>query len=1222
MLSGPKSHIELTMTGGRDTPGAEGLRPNTRTPVIPLRKLHEVYDDRKAIVERLIQIDITDNDSFDSPSSLMAITSDVKSALKEFISSSENLTAKLINQGVTDEAQQVRKDRFAIRKEVKEMITLINTILQRKNCDMVSNVDTSSTLNGDIAGSLGTSKPSDLERVLSLPVSSMSEPTLPKDLNIDPIPVVLEPSCSRRTTTFKELLSPKYPEDSNLFRTCADIWSNPKKNNSAAEQTGATSTHGEGRCASFAAHPVASWGKRNFEEFEEKKCYPNDKYSYYEAGTKPKLSRDCNQFVSNRTHRQIDAASQHLIKQQLLSKSEEPFNGEPHEYQSWLLLLQGRMKGIELDALDHIAILSANTSGEPHKLVENFKSTLGGDPQETLDSLKQALYRKFGTSVHICSTLTRKLREFPCIKPPSVETQLSNLADLCKIIELNISRNRDLCVFNASEGQERVWTKLPEFLLRKWRSLVHQHTSKFHDLPEFSVMVKFLEDQAEELNNPYFFRNIEPSYKPSRSRNMGAYRVEAETPKYCIYHKKGGHTVYDCRTFASLGSNDKKKFVRQEKLCYNCLGKHYSSACDSLVECSICSRGHCTAMHSQKSNTPRPTTTLENGTVQAEESAPHSGSLCTALCGNPKKFKSCSKVLLCNIFHESIPSKILKCYVILDEQSSSTFMDPSAAKFLGVTGVEQNFILSTMSGYKTKQTGMEIHGLRIAGVGNSRVYNLPPVLTSDFVPDCRSEVATPSIVSAHSHISNLSRHFTPYDETAEVLFLVGRDCSELMHTKCYGDKHPYAHKTPIGWALVGSTCLPYRRLKTPESEDHEHFIVNKTYLRDSPSEDCFQEFNDDEEKGLSQEDKRFIDQVEKSITVNNDGNIVISLPFRQPGKIMPNNRQAVYCRTRNTLNRMKAQTLILNHCLDSMEKSLKLGHVEVVPQSELSVEDGRAWWLPVFVVTSANKKPRLVFDSSATYEGTSLNSVLLQGPDSINRLRGVLMRYRRGEVGYSADIESMFYNFYIPDDDKNFLRFFWFKDNNPNNQLQQYRGCVHLFGNSPSPAVAQFGLSYAVGQSVSDCQYSEISREFITRNFYVDDALGSASSVEEAVATLQGAREILSKYKIRLHKIVSNKREMIEKFPKSELSSDALSAVHKTLGLEWDIEKDLLYTIIDIPIKPFTRRGLLSSLNSIYDPLGVCNPVSNTGKCLVREIMSSCEGVQDWDRELPPDYRK
>lgn len=77
--------------------------------------------------------------------------------------------------------------------------------------------------------------------------------------------------------------------------------------------------------------------------------------------------------------------------------------------------------------------------------------------------------------------------------------------------------------------------------------------------------------------------------------------------------------------------------------------------------------------------------------------------------------------------------------------------------------------------------------------------------------------------------------------------------------------------------------------------------------------------------------------------------------------------------------------------------------------------DKKTWYLPIFEVYHPQKpgKIRVVFDSSAQFNGVSLNDVLLSGPDLNNTLVGVLFRFRKETVAITADIEQMFYCFVV-----------------------------------------------------------------------------------------------------------------------------------------------------------------------------------------------------------------
>ncbi len=172
------------------------------------------------------------------------------------------------------------------------------------------------------------------------------------------------------------------------------------------------------------------------------------------------------------------------------------------------------------------------------------------------------------------------------------------------------------------------------------------------------------------------------------------------------------------------------------------------------------------------------------------------------------------------------------------------------------------------------------------------------------------------------------------------------------------------------------------------------------------------------------------------------------------------------------------------HFLSFMDKMFKNGHAELAPPLS---EREEQWYLPTFGVYHP-KKPnqiRVVFDSSAQHNGVSLNDVLLTGPDLNNTLVGVLIRFRKEAIAFTADIEQMFYCFLVREEDRNFLRFLWFQDNDLSKDIVDYHMRVHVFGNSPSPAVAIHCLHQSV--QISDFPVDPDVKCFVMRDFYVDD---------------------------------------------------------------------------------------------------------------------------------------
>lgn len=166
------------------------------------------------------------------------------------------------------------------------------------------------------------------------------------------------------------------------------------------------------------------------------------------------------------------------------------------------------------------------------------------------------------------------------------------------------------------------------------------------------------------------------------------------------------------------------------------------------------------------------------------------------------------------------------------------------------------------------------------------------------------------------------------------------------------------------------------------------------------------------------------------------------------------------------------------------------------------------------------------------------------------------------------------------------LASFWWKNNDTNEELVEYRAKVHVFGNRSSPASANVGLRYAA--SISSCSKEVI--KFVHHNFYVDDGCGCSDTAEEAIALLGQTCEALGKCNIRLHKISSSSTKVLEAFPASERSRTSPldtwpESSQPTLGIEWNTATDMFVIRTCVPDRPFTKRGVLATLNSTFDPL-------------------------------------
>ena len=81
-------------------------------------------------------------------------------------------------------------------------------------------------------------------------------------------------------------------------------------------------------------------------------------------------------------------------------------------------------------------------------------------------------------------------------------------------------------------------------------------------------------------------------------------------------------------------------------------------------------------------------------------------------------------------------------------------------------------------------------------------------------------------------------------------------------------------------------------------------------------------------------------------------------------------------------------------------------------------------------------------NGASKYRRQSLNRKLLTGPDHLNSLLGILLRFREHPVAILADFESMFMQIAVKKEDQSALCFLWSK----NYFIMQYQSHVWFLG--------------------------------------------------------------------------------------------------------------------------------------------------------------------------------
>ena len=360
------------------------------------------------------------------------------------------------------------------------------------------------------------------------------------------------------------------------------------------------------------------------------------------------------------------------------------------------------------------------------------------------------------------------------------------------------------------------------------------------------------------------------------------------------------------------------------------------------------------------------------------------------------------------------------------------------------------------------------------------------------------------------------------------------------------------------------------------------------------------------------EDVKWTDIMESSITLQPEKYYEVKLPLREDTKL-PCNRPQVFHSFLSLIRKLQANPELLKEYEIFMNMMKEKEFIEKVPLQDLHNEP--TWYLTHHAVFHKQKQTiRVVFNCSLRYKGASLNDHLYQGPDLANSLLGVLLRFRQGPIAVMGDIEKMYYQVQVSPSCRDYLRFFWV--DTIHSKPQEYRLKVHVFGATSSPSVANFALKRTTHDNPN---YSMQARQTVQRSFYIDDLLISVGDETEAINLVTEVKDLVAEGGFNLTKFISNSAKVqttLQSDSSSNVDSKQISAVKgdRALGLIWNTKKDTLGINLQLEIKPATKRGVLSGIHSVFDPMGMCGPILVPAKQIFQE---ACKLRLDWDTELP-----
>ena len=725
------------------------------------------------------------------------------------------------------------------------------------------------------------------------------------------------------------------------------------------------------------------------------------------------------------------------------------------------------------------------------------------------------------------------------------------------------------------------------------------------------------------------------------------------TPKKGCLKCGERHKTWKCRNFKNMSPKARFKLVDAHKLCINCLNDGHSvEDCSSKNTCFAtgCSQKHHTSLHGYYVQGEGDSTAKDGKDAEPakEDAGNHKEDTDPKVCG---MMQSRPKT----VYMQVVPVKLhsdrtsLVTYGILDTCSGCSFVREDVADSLGLQGKKCVLPLGTVIDDARDLLVPEV-SLDVSAVDGDESF---PIEEAYILPTEKfkmpAQPCPPDLSEAYTHLEGID--VVPVSPN-QITILIGANVPEAhlqLEVRKGSRNQPWAINTPFGWTLFGtsaataeglhgsfhSMCTTLNEVIHPMVEGlwepHKKIFCNLLIGPPDPLEDTLLKFWEQEHTAIlpsktvamSKDDQRAMAFLENE-TKFDGKKYVVPMLWENPSSILPNDYFMAKKRFDLLCQRMRADSNLYESYKAKLDHYLERGFARRLSAEEARNTSSRTWYLPHHPVFNPNKpgKLRVVKDAAAKFQGKSLNQALITGPDLLNSLVGIIIRFRIGNVAVIADLEEFFHHVGVTADDADSLRYLWKDDIFSDGPPHVMQMLVHIFGAKDSVTCTIHALQQTARDHHQD--FDPLTYWTILFSFYVDDLLQSYSTDEIAISMIQELIACTSRGGFHLTKWMSNSRKVLESLPQTEVSPKLVfeldsSNIERALGMLWDMNEDVLMFAPNFKVSEPSKRGILKVTSSLFDPPGFVAPFILPAKLLIQEAWrTGC----DWDSPLNSDMEK
>ena len=662
----------------------------------------------------------------------------------------------------------------------------------------------------------------------------------------------------------------------------------------------------------------------------------------------------------------------------------------------------------------------------------------------------------------------------------------------------------------------------------------------------------------------------------------------------CWLCKNSSHWPDQCQKFATMTFDERLQAAKENHVCFSCLKKagrdHRQANCNRRKQCDKIENGNqCTSTHHPLLH--------------------RSNKVGVSLASVNSQKDSLLPVITANL---SGPNGLYKRgNVLLDSGAQISLIRTETADSLGLKGRDVSVNIVKVGG-EEELIRTKSYKVPVSRIGNWKKYSVTAIGIPCISEDVKG-IQTASIIQKLGLTKDQVKR-----GKGQVDLLIGID-HPYMHTgQTKQVEQMIARKSPLGWVIFGSSTENVDNLTTTvlhvrysEPVDLSDFWTTEAMGVTVKPCTC----DADKQSQVEREEQRVIENSARKV----GDQWLIPYPWKRDPQNLPDNKSQAVKRLESTERRLLKSPQQATAYNDKMKEMEEMNFSRKLSDEEIKEHKGPVHYIPHHAVLrpdSTSTPVRIVFNSSSLYQSHRLNDYWQKGPDLLNGLFGVILRFRENRVATTADISKMYHRVLIPLKDQHVHRFLW-RNLEVDRPPDTYVMNVLTFGDKPAPAMAQVALRKTAEEGESD---SPRAAQTIKDNSYMDDILDSVQTNNEATELTAEIDGILEKGGFQVKGWTSNaelspknNRKESEEINVPQGKQDA-----KVLGLVWNNKDDVLKYKVEVKVSQqskLTKRNILSQVARIYDPIGFAAPYLVRAKIGLQDLWK--EGL-DWDDELSP----